>query len=97
MIQVTRKKDPQERITINSLNDYFGFFKGLYKIKSNILISNGYFCYVFEEESKDYNSIDYYKENKLDYLTFSPISFKINNNQNYELQEYFMKKKNNNK
>ena len=93
LIQVTRKKDAQERITINSLNDYFGFFKGLYKIKSNILISNGYFCYVFEEESKDYNSIDYCKENKLDYLTFSPISFKINNNQKYELQEYFMKKK----
>ena len=53
LIQITTKKQSKERLTLLSLNDYFGFFKGYLKENCKISISDCYFCYIFDDKSKD--------------------------------------------
>ena len=92
LIQTTKIKSADERLTITFLNDIFGFIKEFLLKKCKINIIKNYFCYIFDEESKDKNTIEYCKKEKLDYLFYNSSERKLNK-ENIYLKEYKMKQK----
>ena len=92
LIQITKKKDSDERITLTSLNDYFGFLKAFLKENCGIFITENYFCYIFDAESIDTPTVNYCKDNNLNYKFFNKTKYKIKE-ENINIKEYKMKKK----
>ena len=92
LIQITQKKDAQERITIACLDDFFGFICYFLKEKCEITVEENYFCYIFDEDKPDNLSIKYCNERKLNYIFYKKSGFKLNY-ENRTLKEYKMKKK----
>ena len=70
LIQVTIKKDSDERITVTGLNDNANFLNGFFNSKIKIKFKNNYFCYIFSFNDPDYTTIEYCKRNNLDYFLF---------------------------
>ena len=64
LIQITKKKDAQERLTLVFLNDFFAYFDIFLKEKCKIKIAQNYFCYIFDENSKDQPTVNYCIEKK---------------------------------
>ena len=91
LIQITRKKDAQERFTTTSLDDLFGFIDSILEEKCDIKIEQNYFCYIFDDEKRDEASIRYCNEIKLNYIYFNQKEFELNY-ENKKLNEYKMKK-----
>ena len=72
LIQVTNKKDSDERITITGLNDNANYLNGYFISKFQIEFQDNYFCYIFNYNDPDTTTIDYCQKNNLDYLSFDP-------------------------
>ena len=70
LIQVTNKKDSDERITITGLNDNANYLNGYFISKFQIEFQDNYFCYIFNYNDPDTTTIDYCQKNNLDYLSF---------------------------
>ena len=92
LIQTTKGKTADERLTKTFLNDIFGFIKEFLLKKCNINIIKNYFCYIFDEESKDNSTIEYCKKENLDYIFYNSSESKLNKENKY-LNEYKMKQK----
>ena len=91
-IQITTKKEPKDRLTITFLNDIFGYIIAFLKEKFEIIIAQNFFCYIFDENFPDTETIEYCIQFKLDYLLFN----QKNNSMNYpkgKINEYKMRKK----
>ena len=91
LIQVTKKNDAKDRITIQCLNDFFGFFEELLKEKCKITVGQHYFSYIFDNDERDNVLIKYCIERKLDYIFFKKDATLLNY-ENRTLNEYQMKK-----
>ena len=70
LIQVTIKKDSDERITITGLNDNANYLNGFLTSKLEIKFENNYFCYIFSFNNPDNATIEYCKINGLDFFLF---------------------------
>ena len=91
LIQVTKKKNADDRLTLISLNDSFGFLNGFLKENCQISVSQNYFCYIFDSESKDLATMNYCIQNNLDFKLFNPLNLKLKKNDDI-FDEYKMKK-----
>ena len=91
LIQVTKKKEAIERITLPCLDDFFGFFDEFLKVNCDIKVGEHYFCYIFDNDERDNVSIKYCEERKLDYI-FCKKNVSLLNYENRNLNEYKMKK-----
>jgi len=92
LIQITKKKNAEERLTLTFLNDFFGYIKAILKVKCQINVEKSYFCYIFDDESKDTYSVDYCKKRNIDYLFYNETNRKMSIDE-ICLEEYKMKKK----
>ncbi len=92
LIQITTKKNEESLLTLTFLNDFFGYIYAFLKEKCEIIVTKNYFCYIFDENSKDINSIEYCKKRKIDYLFYNESANKLNY-LNKKLNEYKMTKK----
>ena len=92
LIQITKKKDADEIITLISLNDYFGFLKAFLNENCDIFINEYYFYYIFDAESIDTPTVNYCKDNNLNYKLFNKKKYKFKE-ENINIKEYKMKKK----
>ena len=91
LIQITKKKESQERLTLIFLNDFFSYLNTFLEEKCQINIAQNYFCYIFDDNSKDNQTVKYCIEKKLDYLFYNEV--KIQLIYPYEnLKEYKMRK-----
>ena len=70
LIQVTTRKNADERITLTCLNDNANYLNGFFSLKLGIKFENNYFCYIFNYNDPDNATIEYCKKNKLDYFLF---------------------------
>ena len=70
LIQVTSKKNSDERITLTGLNDNANYLNGFFYSKLGIKFANNYFCYIFNYNDPDNATIDYCEKNNLDYFNF---------------------------
>ena len=92
LIQITKKKDSNERLTLTFLNDFFAYIDAFLKEKCQIDIEQHYFCYIFDDNNKDLPTINYCRERKLDYLFYNEEKINLIY-PNTKLKEYKMKKK----
>ena len=91
LIQVTKKKESHERLTLIFLNDFFSYLNKFLEENCQINIEQNYFCYIFDDNSKDIQTVKYCIEKKLDYLFYNEA--KIQLIYPYEnLKEYKMRK-----
>lgn len=70
LIQVTTKKNSDERITLTGLNDNVNYLNGFFSLKLGIEFGNNYFCYIFNYNDLDNATIEYCKRNNIDYFLF---------------------------
>ena len=70
LIQVTSKKNSDERITLTGLNDNVNYLNGYFYSKFKINFGNNYFCYIFNYNEPDNATIEYCQKNGIDYFCF---------------------------
>ena len=70
LFQETLKKASDERLTDSTLNSDKACLKYIFFLKCSIKLENIYFSYVFDEGNLDTQTINYCKENKINYLIF---------------------------
>ena len=70
LIQVTIRKEANERLTLTGLNDYMNYLNGFFSSKFNIKFSNNYFCYIFKSDNPDKATIAHCMQNNIDYFLF---------------------------
>ena len=70
LIQVTTRKNADERITLTCLNDNANYLNGFFSLKLGIKFENNYFCYIFNYNDPDNATIEYCQNNRLDYFLF---------------------------
>ena len=92
LIQITIKKNAENLLTLTFLNDFFGYIFAFLKEKCEIIVTQNYFCYIFDENSKDIDAIEYCEKRKIDYLFYNDLDNKLNY-PNKKLKEYKMIKK----